>query len=205
MKSIKLFSAFAFATSLFVQTLSANVIENTYNVDGVEVKIASNAKNVIVNLGDVQNEEIKITLVDDDQNILLTETVKDVKSFTKRYNVSRLDDGSYKMIITKKTVRTVQPFSIEKGIVKMSNLDKKEKFLPTLTFNNGKLDVNVLLGNYSNIVVKLFDNEGREVMTDNHYAEFKLNKRYDLVKLPTGVYVAQVMAGDETFSYTVVK
>jgi hypothetical protein len=205
MKSIKLFSAFAFATSLFVQTLSANVIENTYNVDGVEVKIASNAQNVIVNLGDVQNEEIKITLVDDDQNILLTETVKDVKSFTKRYNVSRLDDGSYKMIITKKTVRTVQPFSIEKGIVKMSNLDKKEKFLPTLSFDNGKLDVNVLLGNYSNIVVKLFDNEGREVMTDNHYAEFKLNKRYDLVKLPTGIYVAQVMAGDETFSYTMVK
>jgi hypothetical protein len=205
MKSIKLFSAFAFATSLFVQTLSANVIENTYNVDGVEVKIASNAQNVIVNLGDVQNEEIKITLVDDDQNILLTETVKDVKSFTKRYNVSRLDDGGYKMIITKKTVRTVQPFSIEKGIVKMSNMDKKEKFLPTLSFNDGKLDVNVLLGNYSNIIVKLFDNEGREVMTDNHYAEFKLNKRYDLVKLPTGVYVAQVMAGDETFSYTVVK
>jgi hypothetical protein len=205
MKSIKLFSAFAFATSLFVQTLSANVIENTYNVDGVEVKIASNAQNVIVNLGDVQNEEIKITLVDDDQNILLTETVKDVKSFTKRYNVSRLDDGSYKMIIIKKTVRTVQPFSIEKGMVKMSSLDKKEKFLPTLSFNNGKLDVNVLLSNYSNIVVKLFDNEGREVMTDNHYAEFKLNKRYDLVKLPTGVYVAQVMAGDETFSYTVVK
>jgi hypothetical protein len=205
MKSIKLFSAFAFATSLFVQTLSANVIENTYNVDGVEVKIASNAQYVIVNLGDVQNEEIKISLVDDDQNILLTETVKDVKSFTKRYNVSRLDDGSYKMIITKKTVRTVQPFSIEKGIVKMSNLDKKEKFLPALSFNNGKLDVNVLLGNYSNIIVKLFDNEGREVMTDNHYAEFKLNKRYDLVKLPTGVYVAQVMAGDEIFSYTVTK
>jgi hypothetical protein len=205
MKSIKLFSAFAFATSLFVQTLSANVIENTYNVDGVEVKIASNAQNVIVNLGDVQNEEIKISLIDEDQNILLTETVKDVKSFTKRYNVSRLEDGGYKMIITKKTVRTVQPFSIEKGVVKMSNMDKKEKFLPTLSFDNGKLDVNVLLGNYSNIVVKLFDNEGREMMTDNHYAEFKLNKRYDLAKLPAGVYIAQVMAGDETFSYTVVK
>ena len=65
--------------------------------------------------------------------------------------------------------------------------------------------MNVLLGNYSNIVVKLFDNEGREVMTDRHYAELKLNKRYDLIKLPTGVYVAQVMAGDETFSYTIAK
>jgi hypothetical protein len=205
MKSIKLFSAFAFATSLFVQTLSANVIENTYNVDGVEVKIASTTQSVIVNLGDVQNEEIIINLVDEDQKTLLTETVKNVNGFIKKYNVSRLEDGNYKIIITKKTVRTVQPFTIEHGEVKMSGLDKKEKFLPTMNFNEGKLDVNVLLGNYSNIIVKLFDNEGREVMTDNHYAEFKLNQRYDLSKLPTGVYVAQVMAGDETFSYTMTK
>lgn len=205
MKTIKLFSAFAFATSLFVQTLSANVVENIYNVDGVEVKIASTTQSVIVNLGDVQNEEIKISLVDENEKILMTETVKNVNGFIKRYNVSRLDDGNYSMVITKKTVRTVQPFSIEHGEVKMSGLDKKEKFLPVLSFNNGKLDVNVLLGNYSNIVVKLFDNEGREVMTDRHYAELKLNKRYDLIKLPAGVYVAQVMAGDETFSYTIAK
>jgi hypothetical protein len=205
MKSIKLFSAFAFATSLFVQTLSANVVENIYNVDGVEVKIVSNAQNVIVNLGDVQNEEIKISIIDEDQKTLMSETVKNVNGFVKRYNVSRLEDGSYKMIITKKTVRTVQPFTIEKGVVKMSNMDKKEKFLPTLSFNNGKLDVNVLLGNYSNIVVKLFDNEGREVMLDKHYAEFKLNQRYDLSKLPAGTYMAEVMAGDETFSYSVIK
>lgn len=205
MKSIKLFSAFAFATSLFVQTLSANVIENIYNVDGVEVKIASTNQSVIVNLGDVQNEEIKISLMDEDQKTLMTETVKNVHGFVRKYNVSRLEDGNYKMIITKKTVRTVQPFSIEKGEVKMSGLDKKEKFLPTLSFNDGKLDVNVLLGNYSNIIVRLFNNEGREVMTDNHYAEFKLNQRYDLAKLPAGVYVAQVMAGDETFSFTVTK
>jgi hypothetical protein len=205
MKSIKLFSAFAFATSLFVQTLSANVIENIYNVDGVEVKIASTTQSVIVNLGDVQNEEIKISLIDEDQKTLMSETVKNVHGFIKKYNVSRLEDGSYKVIITKKTIRTVQPFTIEHGEVKMSGYDKKEKFLPTLSFNDGKLDVNVLLTNYSNIVVKLFDNEGREVMTDNHYAEFKLNQRYDLSKLPTGVYVAQVMAGDETFSFTVTK
>jgi hypothetical protein len=205
MKSIKLFSAFAFATSLFVQTLSANVIENTYNVDGVEVKIASNAQNVIVNLGNVQNEEITIKMLDEDQNTLLTETVKNVKGFVKKYNVSRLEDGGYNIVITKKTIRTVQPFAIEKGAVKMSLLDKKEKFLPTLTYNNNKLNVNVLLKNYSNIVVKLFDNEGRQVMTDKHFAEFKLNQRYDLSKLPAGVYVAQVLAGDETFSYTVTK
>jgi hypothetical protein len=205
MKSIKFLSAFAFAATLFVQTLSANNMENTFDLSGTTVKIASTAKTIIVNFGDVQKEEITITIQDDEENTLMKETVKNVKGFTKKYNMSRLENGSYKMIITKKTVRTVQPFMIEEGVVKMSETEKKEKFLPIISFKDEKLDVNVLLGNYSNIIVKLFDNEGREIMTDKHLAEFKLNKRYNLSKLPAGFYLAEVLAGDETFSYTVIK
>jgi Secretion system C-terminal sorting domain len=205
MKSIKFLSTFALAATLFVQTISANAIENVYTMDGTTVKIASTSKNIIVNLGDVQKEEITIAIMDNDQNTLISETVKDVKNFTKKYNVSRLDDGNYKMIITKKTIRTVQPFSILHGDVTMSTEDKKEKFLPTISFSNDRLDVNVLLSNYSNIIVKLYDNEGREVMNDKQMAEFKLNKRYNLSNLLSGVYVAEVTAGDETFRYTITK
>lgn len=205
MKSIKFLSTFALAATLFVQTLSANAIENVYTMDGTTVKIASTQKNIIVNLGDVQNEDITIALMDEDQNTLVSETVKDVKNFVKKYNVSRLEDGDYKMIITKKTIRTVQPFSIKRGEVTMSIDDKKEKFLPTISFKDDKLDVNVLLSNYSNIIVKIYDNEGREMMNDKQMAEFKLNKRYNLSKLQTGVYVAEVTAGDETFRYTITK
>jgi hypothetical protein len=204
MKSIKFLSAFALAATMFVQTLSANSVENTYNLDGVTVTIAASNHNVILNLGDV-SEEISIRLMDNNQKVLMTESVKDVKGFIKKYNVSRLDDGNYKMVITKKTIRTTQPFTIEKGMVKMSEIDKKEKFLPVLSFQNDKLDVNVLLVNYSNITIKLYDNEGREVMSDKRYVEFKLNQRYDLSKLPAGAYIAEVKAGDETFSYTVTK
>jgi Secretion system C-terminal sorting domain len=205
MKSIKFLPAFALAATLFVQTLSANTIENVYTMDGTTVKIAANAKNIIVNLGDVQKEEITIALMDDDQNTLMSETIKDVKNFAKKYNVSRLEDGDYRMIVTKKTIRTVQPFSILHGEVTMSVEDKKDKFLPTLSFQNDNLDVNVLLSNYSNIIVKLYDNEGREVMNDKQMAEFKLNKRYNLTNLQSGVYVAEVTAGDEIFRYTIAK
>jgi hypothetical protein len=205
MKSIKFLSAFAFAATLFVQTLSANNIENTFDLGGTYVRIASTSKNIIVNLGDVQKEEITIRLVDENENSLVNETVKNVNGFTKKYNLSRLENGAYKMIITKKTIRTVQPFTILNGEIKMSSEDKKEKFLPAISFINDKLDVNVLLGNYSNIIVKLFDNEGREVMTDKHLAEFKLHKRYNLSNLQAGVYVAEITAGDETFSYPISK
>jgi beta-galactosidase GanA len=205
MKSIKFLSTFALVATLFIQTLSANNIENTFDLSGTTVKIASSAKTIIVNLGDVQKEEITIKIQDGDENTLVNETVKNVKGFTKKYNLSRLENGSYQMIITKKTVRTVQPFKIEDGQVKMTETEKKEKFLPVINFKDEKLDVNVLLGNYSNIVVKLYDNEGREIMTDKHLAEFKLNKRYNLSKLPAGIYLAEVLAGDEIFSYTVIK
>lgn len=206
MKSLKLFSAFAFATTLFVQTLSAaNIIENTYDVSGTVVKIAANTSNVIVNLGDVEKEEITIRLADANDNTLVKETVKNVKGFAKKYNVSRLDDGQYNLIVTKKTVRTVQPFNVEHGEVRMLETEKKEKFLPTVYFKDDKLDVNVLLGNYSNIIVKLFDNEGREVMNDKHFVALTLNKRYDLSKLANGAYVAEVKAGDETFSFVLTK
>lgn len=205
MKSIKFLSTFALAATLFVQTLSANTIENTFDLSGTSVKIASSSKNIIVNFGDVQKEEITISILDEGENSLMSETVKNVKGFTKKYNLSRLENGFYKMIISKKTVRTVQPFTMEDGQVKMSEMDKKEKFLPIVSFKDDKLDVNVLLSNYSNIIVKLFDNEGKEVMTDKHLAEFKLNKRYNLSKLQAGLYVAEVTAGDEIFSFTMVK
>jgi hypothetical protein len=205
MKTIKFLSTFALAATLFVQTLSANNVENTFDLSGTTVKIASTSKTIIVNFGDVQKEEITIKILDGDENTLMSESVKNVKGFTKKYNMSRLDDGNYKMVITKTTIRTVQPFTIEDGIVKMSETEKKEKFLPVISFKDEKLDVNVLLGNYSNIIVKLFDNEGHEVMTDKYLAEFKLNKRYNLSNLQAGVYVAEVTAGDETFSYTISK
>jgi hypothetical protein len=205
MKTIKFLSTFALAATLFVQTLSANNVENTFDLSGTTVKIASTSKTIIVNFGDVQKEEITIKILDGDENTLMRETVKNVKGFTKKYNMSRLNDGNYKMIITKTTIRTVQPFTIEDGVVKMSETEKKEKFLPLISFKDEKLDVNVLLGNYSNIIVKLYDNEGKEIMADKHLAEFKLNKRYNLSNLQAGVYVAEVLAGDETFSYTIIK
>ena len=56
----------------------------------------------------------------------------------------------------------------------------------------------MLLGNYSNIKVNIYDNEGRKVYDDINYVVMLLHKRYDLSKLPEGGYVVEVIAGDET-------
>lgn len=201
----KLFYALALAATLFTNTLSANVIENIFDLAGTTVKISAAEKSIIVNLGSVQKEVISIVIADSDNNILVSEMVKNKSNFVKRYNMSKLESGKYTLTVTKKTVRTVQPFEITTRSLVISTLDKREKFLPVVSFNKGKLDVNVLLGNYNNITVTIFDNEGHEVTKDKNYVVLDLHRRYNLSDLPNGIYVIEVMAGDETFYQTVVK
>jgi hypothetical protein len=201
----RLFLILAYVATAFTTTAFANTIENIFDLGGTTVKISSTEKVLVVNLGAIQKEEVTISIEDIYGVRLLTETVKNKPNFVKRYNVAQLEKGDYKLIVTKKTLRTVQPFHIELEGVTISEIEKKEKFLPVLNFNSNNLDVNVLLSNLSNITVTLFDNEGRQIFAEKNYVVSTLHKRYNLEKLPRGIYFAEVMAGDETFYYTVEK
>jgi hypothetical protein len=201
----RLFFILALVATLFTNTLSANVIENIFELAGTTVKISANEKSIVVNLGSVQKETVSIVIADAQSNVLLSETVKETPNFVKRYNMSRLEKGTYTLTVTKKTLRTVQPFEITNNTLVIAELEKKEKFIPVVSFNKSHLDVNVLLGNYSNITVTIIDNEGHKVAEDKNYVVVNLHKRYDLSKLPNGAYVVEVMAGDETFYQTVTK
>jgi hypothetical protein len=195
----------ALIATLFSQTAFSNTNERNFDLGGTTVKISSVQKSVVVNLGSVQKEEITISIEDAAGNILVTEIVKNNANFVKRYNVSKLEVGQYSITITKKTLRTVQPFSVSAVGVTMSDIEKKEKFIPYLVQNGNKLDVNVLLGNYNNITIKIVDNEGRTSIDDRNYVVLTLHKRFDLTRLAPGTYIAEVTAGDETFYYSIVK
>ena len=195
----------AFIATLFSQTAFSNTNERNFDLGGTTVKISSVEKSVVVNLGSVQKEEITIAIEDNYGNTLTTEIVKNNANFVKKYNVSKLENGQYVITITKKTLRTAQPFVVTNTGVTMLDLEKKEKFLPVLEQNGNKLDVNVLLGNYNNITIKIVNNEGRSEFEDKNYVLLTLHRRYDLSKLPSGAYTAEVTAGDETFYYSIVK
>ncbi len=200
-----LFAVLALVATLFTTTLSANVIENTFDLSGTTVKISAAQKGIIVNLGSVQKETVYIIIKDAAENILVNEKVKETPNFIKRYNMSQLPIGAYTLTVTKKASRTIQPFDITIAGLTIKEIEKKEKFIPVVSYQNNKLDVNVLLGNYSNISVTIMDNEGHNVTTDKNYVVLDLHKRYNLSDLPKGAYIVEVMAGDETFYQTIVK
>ena len=201
----RLFLILALVATLFTTALKANNAEKIYDLDGTSVKISAVSKTILVNLGSVKNEEVIIKIEDAQGNILVSETVKEKLVFSRTYNVSQLENGAFTLFIVKKMTKTIQPFNVFNGQVTMLAAEMKEKFLPVVIQKNDKLDVNVLLGNYSNITVVVYDNEGHKVFEDKNYVVFDLHKRYDLSKLNKGSYLAEVTAGDEVAYYNIVR
>ena len=201
----RLFLILALVATLFTTAAKANNAEKIYDLDGTSVKISAVSKTILVNLGSVKNEEVIIKIEDAQGNILVSETVKEKLVFSRTYNVSQLENGAFTLFIVKKMTKTIQPFNVFNGQVTMLAAEMKEKFLPLLIQKNDKLDVNVLLGNYSNITVIVYDNEGHKVFEDKNYVVFDLHKRYDLSKLNKGSYLAEVTAGDEVAYYNIVR
>ena len=193
----------AFTATFLANTTFANPIENTYYLAGTTVSIsATTDKAIIVNLGKVKGEAVTITIENADGIRFTTETIKETVHFSKKYKVSQLDNGKYKMIVTKKTLRTIQPFEITAQGVLMVEKEKNEQFIPTVSFKEDRLNVNVLLGNYGNITITIYDAESCEIMQDKNYVILTLHKTFNVSTLPKGTYVVEIRAGDEHFFQT---
>jgi hypothetical protein len=201
----KLFFILTLAITLFTNTVKAENGSFSYDLGGgtnVKISAIQNTKAVVVSLTNVTDEEVTIALEGND-GTLAYDVVKGKPNFSKKYNLINLESGSYNVIVTKKATKTIQPFELTTKSVVLFESERKEKFLPSINQNGKKLDINVLLGNYSNIKVNIYDNEGRKVYDDINYVVMQLHKRYDLSKLPAGGYVVEVLAGDETQYFTI--
>ena len=190
----------AIALSIFSFTLNAENVERNFNVAGTNINITAieNSKTVVVTLNNTATGDMTVALEDASGANFTTDKVKSSAHFAKRYNLSQLETGNYRIVVTKNAIKTIQPFELTNKNIVLSELDRKEKFLPTVSLKDGKLDVNILLGNYSNINVKISNNEGTPIFSDKNYVVLTLNKRYDMSHLPSGTYIVEVLAGDAT-------
>ncbi len=195
----------ALAVSMFATTLNAENTERMFTVEGANIRITAleNSKTVMVTLTNTSTGEVTVALEDAFGSSFAKDKVKSAASFSKKYNLSQLETGKYRLVVTKNFVKTIQPFELTSRNIVLNELERKEKFLPSINHNGNRLDVNVLLGNYSNVIVKVYSNDGLISFEDKNYVVLTLHKRYDLSKLPAGAYIVEVLAGDETQYYNI--
>lgn len=195
----------ALAVSMFATTLKAENTERMFTIEGANIHITAleNSKTVMVTLNNTSTGEVTVALEDAFGSSFAKDKVKSTTIFSKKYNLSQLEAGNYRLVVTKNFVKTIQPFELTSRNIVLNELERKEKFLPSINHNGNRLDVNVLLGNYSNVIVKVYSNDGLISFEDKNYVILTLHKRYDLSKLPAGAYIVEVLAGDETQYYNI--
>ncbi len=193
------------AILMFTTTLKADSVERIFNLEGTSIRITAieNSKTIMVTLNNNSNGDVTVSLEDALGANFATDKVKSTTRFAKKYNLAQLETGKYRLVVTKNFVKTIQPFELTNSNIVLNELERREKFLPSIKHSGDVLDVNVLLGNYSNIIVKIYGNDGLVSFEDKNYVVLTLHKRFDLSKLPAGAYVVEVLAGDETQFYNI--
>ena len=170
-----------------------------------DITIANTTKSISVNWENLTQQTIHVKIINTLQEVVMEETVKNQTEFIKQYNVSDLQNGQYKMVITKKSSRITQPFIIQNGALALSERDRKVTYFPVLSQKNNQFDVSVFLGYSGTITVNVLDEDKNKIFAHSFTDVSMLHKRFSLNNAADGLYKVEVIAGDETFYYSIVK
>ncbi len=112
--------------------------------------------------------------------------------FAKIFNVSNLEDGTYRVVVVMPSNEIVQPFSIKANKLELKLSEREVFFAPTLSWKNQALDVMMFNNRLVDVNVKLFDEYGNTVFEDSMQNVLKVERRYNLNELNRGKYTVQV-------------
>jgi glucuronoarabinoxylan endo-1,4-beta-xylanase len=184
----------ALSLVLFVSTFSINANNPTPSVIMTdapsEIKVMAVNKTLFVKVAIPQIEDVTISIETAEGAIIYNETVNVVDAFTKRYNLRELAIGNYKLVIKRKRSKTVQPLTIGVNSISVEEAKREVLPLPTVVQVGSFVNVNIPTKLANDVTVRIYDNLGVTLM-EKTYSKVGL-RRYDLSKLPSGVYFVEV-------------
>jgi flagellar hook assembly protein FlgD len=200
----KFFLSMLLATFLFGQMAFATApnVEDEDAITKVEVKGSANSKLLIVDLSNLQNDNVSVSIFDEEQHVLYSETTSDVKNFTKKFNLWKLEVGTYTLKVVQNKFRTIQPFEVTAKNVVVNENTKKVNFEPMFKFKENKLEVLVPLSE-NEVFITILDSTGNVVFEEKNENVQSFRKKYDLKNLPKGEYLVEVTIEGESFYHNI--
>lgn len=142
---------------------------------------------------------VRVTITNDKGQSIFSETLKNVESFMRPYNLSSITEGDYKIEISSPDGKQIEKFSYTKNKVeKLMNLlhvkDAEGKFVLTVANKNGN----------DRLRVNIFDQNYNLVYTGSEEISGDFAKLYDLKSLGDN-FTFEVTASNgtkQTLTYT---
>lgn len=138
------------------------------------------------------------------EGVLLEEEITNAE-YARVLNLNELSTGNYKLVVSTGVRETEQPISITRTGLSLNIGDRREFFAPVVRMNGSLLDVSLLNSSLTNLKLRIEDAEGVLVYEDETRNVVKVEKRYNLSKLPVGEYTVVLNVGDKSYVKTIRK
>jgi hypothetical protein len=183
---------FALSTATATTTFFDNIPFEVLAVNRtLQVKVATNA-----------DETVEISIETASGTIVHNEKVSNTAAW-KRYDLHQLEVGDYKLVVENGRTKTIQPFTLDFGGIKITESERVTKGLPQIKQIGNGMTVRAYMSKKGEFNVKIVDNQGINAFEETTKGT-ALAKHYNLGKLPSGIYFVEVTADGETQYATIV-
>lgn len=125
------------------------------------------------------------------------------QGFSKAFDFSRLNDGSYNLRVISGKEELEQAFAIAGGKAEMERASFKAK--PFFRFNDELLSLSYLNFGEENLKVYLYDNDNTLVHQEDLGKDVSVSRQFSFSKVLPGKYEVILTAGNKTFTYNLDK
>ena len=150
------------------------------------------SKSFILDLKENDEKMIRVKILDRDDQVLLDQKVNTQKHQAKRYNMKNLPMGVYTLSIEDAQRIVKHDMMIVNGILRFDKKDPVTIFKPTIKISQNIIDFNLLKIDDGSTEVRLLDNSGELVYSENINETGSVQRRYNVSMLEAGKYTLSV-------------
>jgi len=170
------------------------------NDPGMYLTTVKEAKRLVLKLNK-QTESSTLTLTDTDKHQIFMENIKEDEDYTKKFDLSKLEEGLYFLKMESLT-RTVE-FTISVEDSEVNVIARNEKTKPFFRKNGDVLYLNYLNQKLSPVVVNVVDSANRVVFTQKFDKELVVGKVFNFTNAVKDEYTISVSEGTKTYYETI--
>lgn len=169
----------------------------------LKVNISSGSKE----LAEVEISNLKMSTFEIDvrndlgEVVFYKETSAPATSYKRKYDFSRLEDGTYFFTVKVANEFTETKFNIERGEVKI--IEEKKMVDPVFVMDNKQLKMSYLNFAQENSTLIVYDQFRNSLYEKDLKSEFVTQHGIDFSKVPRGNYEVVLSSGNNVHSYDV--
>jgi hypothetical protein len=153
------------------------------------------SKSLVVEL-DTQHDKTFLKIIDEEQNIIFSEQISE-NSYTKKFDLNELENGSYYFELDDSLRTLVYPISVENKEVKI--LKRIENTKPVFRKKGEMLFLNLLNLDSEDVQIKVFDSNNRTLFKEVIKNETVITKAFNFESAYEDHYTVVVKEGKNIY------